>query len=70
MTEAEYTKLENDRVDLRLPHWENLLPEFRTDVIEKMTVEELIGGRTAALIARDHPNQPLKDSFDGRFNYV
>lgn len=47
-----YEKLRRDRPDLKLPAWRDLLPTDKHRA-RRQTVRELVGRRSAKLLARD-----------------
>ena len=69
MTEAEYNQLCEDRTDLKLPPYHRLLPSFRW-MLEGWKPEQLIAGRTSALLVRNHPNESAESPDGADFIYV
>jgi hypothetical protein len=58
MSEQEYDRVVRCHPELRLPEYWRLHTDFRFKLMG-MTPENLIAGRSAALIARDDPSTPL-----------
>lgn len=69
MTEYDYNWIREDHPDLKLPPYYRLLPSFRT-ILEAWQPDQLIAGRTAALLARNHPNEAVQSPDGGDFIYV